>query len=69
MGEKKKSEQDFQKCIELINNDERSAKMYQRYFHRMELLKEYFTNGESELHQTMAPEAVTVFPSIAGSAL
>jgi hypothetical protein len=35
----------------------------------MELLKEYFTNGESELHQTMAPEAVTVFPSIAGSAL
>jgi len=69
MGEKEKSEQDFQKCIELINNDERSAKMYQRYFHRMELLKEYFTNGESELHQTMAPEAVTVFPSIAGSAL
>ena len=69
MGEQKKSEQDFQRCVKLINNDERSTKMYHRYFHKMELLKEYFTSGENELHQTMAPDAVTVFPSITGSAL
>ena len=69
MGEQEKSEQDFQKCVELIKDDERSTKMYQRYFHRMELLKNYFTNAEIELHQTMVSEAVTVFPSITGSAL
>jgi len=69
MGEHKKSEQDFKMCAELIKNDERSTKMYQRYFQKMELLKEYFTNGESELHQGMALETDPVFPSITGSAL
>ena len=69
MGNQYKADQEFKRCVELIRNDQRSTRMFQRYAHKMELLNEYFIIGEKELLQTQIPEVITVLPTITGPAL